>query len=237
MTDTWTWRCEWCGVVHATAEEYMDCQCVGMKASRAGNVRAAELEARERGMAFLVDGKHVSSDRVMIFSVPDTVGPIGAMRRAKDEAAVTLRAVQDVTDQKHGLLGEYIVLVMQALGMPHPKPNEFYGSHSFVTLCDIAEQVRVLNAQLDDARADETRIDWLDKRRELSPDGHHRWLFRVDAGMGNVRLAMDSLGALTVTDTDGVTNQGSQCKWCGLWGKGYSEAEQPVDVCHHECAP
>lgn len=53
----------------------------------------AEVEARERGMAFIVRGYHVKADEVMILSMPDSTGPIGEMRKAKDEARDALQQV------------------------------------------------------------------------------------------------------------------------------------------------
>ena len=50
----------------------------------------AAIEARQRGMAFLVDGQHVNADRIMILSLPDTTGPISNMRKAKAEAKEVL---------------------------------------------------------------------------------------------------------------------------------------------------
>lgn len=58
------------------------------------HIEQATAEARERGMAFLVDGFHVAAERVTILSLPDTIGPISAMRQAKVEAK---KALQELT--------------------------------------------------------------------------------------------------------------------------------------------
>lgn len=68
---------------------------------------AAQAEARLRGMAFVVNGLHVPAENVFILSVPDTIGPISAMRTAKDEAkkalpelTMTLKVDADVATLK-----------------------------------------------------------------------------------------------------------------------------------------
>src|ERR1700750_941158 len=104
-TDTWT--CGYCGIAYNNPQGYEHCRCEGMtqfRAERSGKPDSLEhehaaQEARDRGMAFLVDGKHVPADRVFILSVPDTVGPISAMRQAKDHARAERQELTVMRDQ------------------------------------------------------------------------------------------------------------------------------------------
>lgn len=113
MTDTCT--CEFCATTYTSGKDYENCKCAGRQAFNAGRSvpystiehESAAAEARDRGMAFIVDGKHVNADRVFILSVPDTIGPISNMRTAKVEAkkalaelTMTLKVDADVATLK-----------------------------------------------------------------------------------------------------------------------------------------
>ena len=72
---------------------------------------AAEAEALQRGMAFIVHGRHISADFVEIVSAGDGTGPIAEMRREKREAQELLAQIERarnapvVTDQ--GILNRF----------------------------------------------------------------------------------------------------------------------------------
>lgn len=124
-------------------------------------MRSAESEARVRGMAFIVDGKHVDADRVFILSVPDTVGPISAMRTAKAEAVRTLAELEafqanvsrPMAKQHVEMTGQHLSQLMGAVGLkkePH-WDNTYLGMHSYITMVDIEAKVRELAQDFRDA--------------------------------------------------------------------------------------
>ena len=127
---------------------------------------SAAAEARQRGMAFMVDGKHVNADRVFIFSVPDSIGPISDMRRAKQEALAVMR---DMDGNEY--VGARLRRLCKKLGVIEPAGDDSeLAKHAFSMLGLISTAVDRLLSDMADARA--------------------------DSGITNVRLAMDSKGAL-----------------------------------------
>lgn len=131
-----TWTCDYCRTVYHSADEYTNCQCLEMSAFRAGrnaerhcaandtrdaagHQLSAQREARDRGMAFIVDGKHIPADRVFILSVPDTVGPISSMRKAKVDALAALHSYEDYDKfRSHSVtLNTVLVKMADYLGM------------------------------------------------------------------------------------------------------------------------
>jgi hypothetical protein len=163
-TDTWT--CEYCGNAYSDQQNYTNCRCEGMTAFRAGRGvpysttehEFAAAEARERGMAFIVDGKHVNADRVFILSVPDTVGPISAMRTAKIDAQAALRDMEAFSanvskpmNKAHvELTGQHLSSLMDAVGL-EKKPHwddTYLGMHSYITMSDIEVKVRMLISEM-----------------------------------------------------------------------------------------
>lgn len=120
---------------------------------------SAAAEARERGMAFIVDGKHVNADRIFILSLPDTTGPISDMRRAKADALASLQELEQfhanvskpMNEQHVKMTGEHLRSLMKAVGMPTPPAhhdNKYIGMHSYVTMCDIETAVRERMSEL-----------------------------------------------------------------------------------------
>lgn len=161
-----TWTCEFCSETYTSGDEYTMCGCAGMTAFRAGRSvpyslseqKEAETEAALRGMSFIVDGKHVSADRVFILSVPDTIGPISNMRAAKADAkrvmeeleAFQLNVSKPMNAAHVAMTGQHLSQIMDVLGL-EKKPDWDYtylGMHSYITMVDIEAKCRSMMSEM-----------------------------------------------------------------------------------------
>lgn len=134
---------------------------------------SAAAEARDRGMAFIVDGRHVNADRVLILSVPDTIGPISNMRREKQEGQRLLQEMEAFSanvskpmNKAHvELTGQHMRQLLDACGL-EKKPHwddTYLGMHSYITMVDIEAKIREMAQELHDVKR--TYTAWKDEHK------------------------------------------------------------------------
>lgn len=161
----------------------------------------AAAEARSRGMAFIVHGVHVNADHVMILSMPNTIGPISDMRRAKIDAEAALAEQVSYAELQRQLIEvnqqllsarrwsaiEFVRDRVRALGYSDTAVKAM--GNEIPMMLDAIYQRGIVKGDQDNT--DTLRIDWLDAHTDLWKEWHiHGCDFE------NVRLAMDAGGAL-----------------------------------------